>query len=73
MPINTPEEELYAAKVKLPSKMITNYGHLITLKQEMNGTANIITENVRLLYCLFSPIRNIFEREHHHEIQAEVQ
>ena len=53
------EEGLYLVKVALPEKLITSYKREIPFKHEMNGTAEIITEDLRLIERLFIQVRNI--------------
>ena len=39
--------------VSLPKKLITSYNKKIDFKQEMRGTAEIITEDLRLIERFF--------------------
>lgn len=59
----TPNPEgFYLIDVSLPEKLITNYGKTIDFQQEMIGTANIITEDLRLIERLFYQLREVFKR-----------
>lgn len=51
----------YLINVELPSKLITTYDKEIDFRQEMKGTANIITEDLRLIERFFYQLRNILE------------
>ena len=56
------KEGFYRVDVNLPSKLITSYSKEIEFKQEMGGSAEIITEDLRLIERFFYQIRNIFSR-----------
>jgi len=58
-----PENNFLIAEVDFPDALITNYGKEIVFTQEMQGIAEIITEEVRLLEKLFNPIRSIFKKQ----------
>ena len=47
-------------KAQLDSALITSYQIEIPFKSEMNGTAEIITEDLRLLERFFYQLRGIF-------------
>lgn len=55
-------EGFYLIDVSLPEKLITSYGEKINFKQEMTGTANIITEDLRLIERFFYQLREVFKR-----------
>lgn len=54
------EEGFYMVKAQLDSALITSYQIEIPFKSEMNGTAEIITEDLRLLERFFYQLRGIF-------------
>ena len=54
------KEGFYHINVSLPSKLITSYNKEISFKQEMRGSAEIITDNLRLLERFFYQLRNVF-------------
>jgi len=56
------KEGLYFIDVELPKKMITSYNKPINFKQEMRGTAEIITEDLRLIDRFFYQFREIINR-----------
>lgn len=56
------KEGLYLIDVGLPEKMITSYNKDIDFKQEMRGTAEIITEDLRLIERFFYQFREIVRR-----------
>ncbi len=56
------KEGLYLIDVKLPKRLITSYNKEIDFKQEMRGTAEIITEDLRLIERFFYQLINIFKR-----------
>jgi HlyD family secretion protein len=52
----------YALEVELPDGLKTSYGEVLPFYQEMQGTAEIITEDIRLLERIFKPIKSILEQ-----------
>lgn len=52
----------YLIDVSLPEKLITSYNKEIAFKQEMSGTAEIITEDLRLIERFFYQFRNVLSR-----------
>ncbi|MCP5102020.1 MAG: HlyD family efflux transporter periplasmic adaptor subunit [bacterium] len=52
----------YVLEVDLPEGLMTSYGEELSFNQEMQGTAEIITEDIRLLERIFKPIKSILER-----------
>lgn len=58
----TPDKEgLYLVDVSLPEKLITSYNKEIKFQQEMSGTAEIITEDLRLLERFFYQFKQIMD------------
>ncbi len=51
----------YLINVALPEKLITTYGKTIQFKHEMKGTAEIITEDLRLIERFFYQLKNILK------------
>lgn len=51
----------YAADVKLPDKLETTYRKKLHLIQKMNGEADIITDDIRLLEQFVKPIISLFK------------
>jgi multidrug efflux pump subunit AcrA (membrane-fusion protein) len=62
MPTTTGQIVEYAAAVTLPKKLISNYGKELKFSQEMTGTAEIITDDIRLLERFFSPLKSIWRQ-----------
>lgn len=59
----TPSEEgLYLIDVSLPEKLITSYKKEIEFQQEMSGTSEIITEDLRLLERFFYQFKSLMDR-----------
>ena len=56
------KEGLYIVDVTLPEKLITSYNKEIIFKQEMRGTAEIITEDLRLIERFFYQFKKIVSR-----------
>jgi len=55
-------EGFYFVDVILPNKLITSYNKEIDFKQEMRGTAEIITEDLRLIERFFYQFKSILQR-----------
>ena len=49
----------YLIDVELPQELITTYNKTIDFRQEMKGTADIVTEDLRLIERFFYQLRNI--------------
>lgn len=58
-----PEEEGYCIDIEFDNGMVTNYGEEIKFIEEMDGVADIITEETRLLSKFFDPIKSILKRD----------
>lgn len=59
----TPDKEgYYLIDVSLPEKLITSYNKEIDFKQEMRGTAEIITEDLRLLERFFYQFKQLLDK-----------
>ena len=56
------QEGLYLINVDLPQTLITSYNKTIAFKQEMRGTAEIITEDLRLIDRFFYQFKSVLDR-----------
>jgi len=56
------KEGLYLIDVKLSKKLVTTHGEEIEFKQEMQGIAEIITEDLRLIERVFYQFKEIFKQ-----------
>jgi len=59
---STINENTYMVEVSLPDKLETNYGEKVVFKHKMQGNAEIITKDIRLLHRLLSPLRYLFNK-----------
>lgn len=57
------QDNSYIVEVALPEGLKTNYGNNLPFNQEMTGTAEIITDDIRLLDRIFKPLKSILERK----------
>jgi HlyD family secretion protein len=58
-----PDQGMYYATVVFPDGLITSYGKALVFTQRLNGTAEIITNDIRLLQRILQPLKHIlFER-----------
>jgi multidrug resistance efflux pump len=55
-------EGFYNIDVSLPKELVTSYNKDIIFKQEMRGSAEIITEDLRLIERFFYQIRQVFTK-----------
>lgn len=58
-----PEDNYYTVEVGLPNGLITYYGIEIGFNQNMQGQAEILTDDMRLLQRIFNPMRNALSRQ----------
>ena len=56
------QEGLYLINVDLPQTLITSYNKIIPFKQEMRGTAEIITEDLRLIERFFYQFKSVLNK-----------
>jgi len=61
-----PDNQEYTVEVDLPEGLTTYYKIEIPFKQEMQGTAEILTDERRLLERIISPIRAIISQQRAH-------
>jgi HlyD family secretion protein len=52
----------YTVEVDLPDGLKTSYGEELPFSHQMQGYAEIITEDIRLLERIFKPIKSILKR-----------
>ncbi len=56
----TPKNNSYAVDVELPDGLTTTYGKKIPFTQEIKGSGEIITEDLRLIERIFYSLRSVF-------------
>lgn len=56
------KEGFYLVDVELPKRLVTSYNKQIDFKQEMQGNAEIITEDLRLIERFFYQFKEVFNR-----------
>ncbi|WP_298903694.1 HlyD family efflux transporter periplasmic adaptor subunit [uncultured Psychroserpens sp.] len=57
----TDDHGYYLITVALPSQLITSYNKEIMFKHEMRGSAEIVTEDLRLIERFFYRLKNVFK------------
>ena len=57
-----PENDYYTAEIELPEGLKTFYGMELQFKQQMQGSVEIITEDIRLMERIIRPLRYILKR-----------
>lgn len=57
-----PAGDSYVIEIELPDGLSTLYGKNLEFTQSMQGTAEIITENIRLLQKLINPFRHLITK-----------
>ncbi len=58
-----PTESFYIVEVDLPNGLQTNYKKKLPFSQEMQGVAEVVTEDVRLIERFFNPIKAILKNQ----------
>jgi HlyD family secretion protein len=59
VPVTTETGAFYTVEVALVNKLVTNYNRELPFNQEMQGTAEIITKDRRLIQRLVDPIISV--------------
>jgi len=63
VPVQVDENtKAYMLEVEFPENLVTTYGKELAFSQEMTGTAEIITEDLRLLDKFINPIRAVIKK-----------
>jgi HlyD family secretion protein len=57
-----PAEQYYVVEIELPDTLITNYGFVLPFSQKMQGTAEIITDDLPLALRLFNPLKSVLKK-----------
>jgi HlyD family secretion protein len=55
-------EGYYIVDIDLPQGLKTNYNRVLPFTQQLQGQAEIITDDIRLLTRLFNPLRAFFKQ-----------
>ncbi len=56
-------DNAYSVLVSLPGGLTTTYGIVVGFAQDMQGTAEIITDDARLLERIVDPVRSVISRQ----------
>jgi multidrug resistance efflux pump len=56
-----PTNDNYALEVDLPKGLVSSYGINFEFNNEIQGTAEIVTEDMRLIQRIFNPIKSLFK------------
>jgi HlyD family secretion protein len=62
VPVTQNDSKGYILEVHFPNGLITNYNKELAFGQHMQGTAEIITEDLRLLDRFLNPIRSLWKQ-----------
>ncbi len=63
VPVSTEQGSYYTAEIKLKNKLITNTNKRLPLNQEMQGYAEIVTKDRRLIERLVEPLVSVFREK----------
>jgi len=63
---SVPSDGFYYVKVNFPNGMTTSYGMKIPFSQNLQGSAEIITKDIRLFYRMLQPIKFILTTKTKH-------
>jgi multidrug resistance efflux pump len=56
-----PTNDYYALEVDLPKGLVSTYGKTFAFNNEIQGSAEIVTEDLRLIQRIFNPIKSLFK------------
>jgi hypothetical protein len=56
-----PNEDLFRIEVEMPQNLETNYSIPIKINQQLNGTAEIITDDIRLIQRFLNPVNSLLK------------
>ena len=56
-----PTEDNYMVEIAFPDGLTTNYGKLLSVSYEMKATAEIVTDDLRLIERFFLPLKKILK------------
>lgn len=56
-------EGFYVVEIDFPNGMLTNYGKRLPITRQMLGSADIITEDLRLIERFFMPIKKLLKNQ----------
>ncbi len=62
VPITNDKGKFTMVEVDFPDNLKTNYGKTLDFSQEMSGSAEIITEDLRLIERFLNPIKSLIKR-----------
>jgi HlyD family secretion protein len=62
VPTITDKGAIYTAEIEIPDTLISNYGKELKFSQEMTGSAEIITDDIRLLQRFLNPLKFIWKQ-----------
>jgi len=57
-----PEKEGYFVEISLNEGMKSSYSEQLKLVQEMDGTAEIITDEMRMIYRFINPLKMLADK-----------
>jgi HlyD family secretion protein len=60
VPVSTEKGGYYTAEIELVNNLVTNYNKELPFNQEMQGNAEIITKDRRLIERLVEPLVSVF-------------
>lgn len=58
-----PTNNVYMVELDFPDGLVTNYNVSLELSRELQGTAEIITDELRLIQRFFNPIKSLFKEK----------
>jgi HlyD family secretion protein len=62
VPIPTEQGKFTMVEVEFPQNLLTNYGKTLDFSQQMSGSAEIITEDLRLMERFLNPIKSLIKK-----------
>lgn len=67
-----PNENSYQVEITLAKGMTSSYNNLLTFTPEMTGTAEIVTDDLRVMQRIFNQFNKLFERNINTNVSASI-
>ena len=58
-----PTDNIYMVELAFPEGLVTNYQISLEFSRELQGSAEIVTDDLRLIQRFFNPIKSLFKEK----------
>ncbi len=59
----TASDNNYMVEIALADSLVTNYGKKLEFNNDLSGTAEIVTDDIRLIVRILNPIKSVFKKQ----------